>query len=178
MIRRVVKELASPYGTSDATGFWPVRAKAAGPGLRRLCGAALHPTAPTQAGLREHAGDPVGEVVELLRQPTVPVEVEVPALAREAGVPDVDDLPSRRRLDIDDEIHASVLCETDVPATEDHLATSTSGTDLAGSEAEWHQDRIQGVCDHLELGVAIARRMRSPRHNSMVTRTVAAWPTL
>jgi hypothetical protein len=60
-------------------------------------------------------------------------------------VENVGDPPVRRRLDIDDEIDAAAICAIEHTTTEDHLAPSVGGTDLARRELERREDRIESV---------------------------------
>lgn len=89
----------------------------------------------------------------------------MPPVGRKSPVADVGDMPVRRRLDVEDEIYAAVLCAVDFTAAEDHLTSPTTGTDLTGSEAETHQDRIQDSGDQVESPIArLSPSIRSPGH--------------
>ena len=74
-------------------------------------------------------------------------------------------MPVGRRFHVEDEIYAAIVCAVDFTAAEDHLTSLTTDTDLAGSEAERHQDRIKDFGDQVESPIAgLSPWMRSPRH--------------
>ncbi len=74
-------------------------------------------------------------------------------------------MPVGRRVDVEDEIYAAIVCAVDFTAAEDHLTSPTTDTDLTGSEPERHHDRIKDVGDQVESPIApLSPWMRSPRH--------------
>lgn len=74
-------------------------------------------------------------------------------------------MPVGRCLDVEDEIYAAIVCAVDFTAAEDHLTSPTTDTDLTGSEAERHQERIKDLGDRVESPIApLSPWMRSPRH--------------
>jgi hypothetical protein len=104
-------------------------------------------------GARERSKPPLPKLAreglskadQLLSKVGVSVEVEVPSVARKPPVAYVGDLPVGRRFDLNDEIHATIICAVHLALAEDHLTTSPSNTDLPRREAERDQDRIEDL---------------------------------
>ena len=69
----------------------------------------------------------------------------MPPVARESPVSDADDLPVRRRFDLDDQVDATIIWAVELTSAEDHLTTVAKCADLTGREPEGDQDRIKDL---------------------------------
>ena len=83
--------------------------------------------------LRQLTGEGLSEAGQLVQERGVSVELKMPSVGRKSPVTDVGDMPVGRRLDVEDEIYATVLCAVDFTAAEDHLTSPTTGPDHPGS---------------------------------------------
>lgn len=104
--------------------------------------------------LHQPAGEGLSEAGQLVQEGSVSVKLKTPSVGRKSPVAHVSDMPVGRRFDVEDEIYVPLVCAGDFTAAEDHLTSFTTDTDLAGSEAERHQDGTKDLGDQVESPIA------------------------
>lgn len=87
---------------------------------------------------------PPSEARHLLRERAVPVELQLPSVARKSPVADFDDMPLRRLFETNKEVDAATVFAVDVATAEDHLDFTLRDARLVGSEAKGDQDGVEG----------------------------------
>ena len=101
---------------------------------------------------RHLVGKGPNEAGQLVEQGSLTVEVKVPPVRRKPVVANIGDTPVGRRFDVQDEIDAAIIETVERTAAEEHLAAPTVETDLAGSEAERHQNGVKELSDWVKGG--------------------------
>lgn len=109
--------------------------------------------------LTQLAREDLSEAGQLISAASAAVEVEVPSVARKPPVADVGDLPVGHRFDVNDEIHATIICAVGLTLAEDHLTALPNNTDLPRREPERNQDRIEGLRD--QVRTTMSRRVET-----------------
>ncbi len=90
------------------------------------------------------------------------MEPDMPSVACESPVPDVDDLPVGQRCEVDNNVDARVVCAVGNATAEDHLTSSPVSTGLTGRESERAKNRIEDLGDQLDTRSRVTGWMWGP----------------